>query len=238
MPPKYTAEILAPIVASATSLSDVMRKLGLEPNGGNHRLIQARIRIAGLDTSHFGARTLRARVDALPHERLVELTRSSRTIAEVLAKLDMPTHGRCHREMTRRLRELAIDTSQFQGQGWSRGLTRKTHPSVDRYVRKREFPDEAVFVANGPVTNGPRLLRRLLAMGWEYRCAICGISEWCGQRLVLHVDHINGINNDNRVENLRLLCPNCHSQTPTYCNRARETAACYTWIARERGGTG
>jgi 5-methylcytosine-specific restriction endonuclease McrA len=39
--------------------------------------------------------------------------------------------------------------------------------------------------------------------------------------LVLHIDHINGINNDNRLSNLRLLCPNCHSQTATYCNRRR-----------------
>jgi hypothetical protein len=91
------------------------------------------------------------------------------------------------------------------------------------------IPDEKVFAANGPPLHGPSLVKRLLAKGWDYCCAICGINEWCGQRLVLHLDHINGINNDNRLENLRLLCPNCHSQTPTYCNRARERRACYTW---------
>ena len=53
---------------------------------------------------------------------------------------------------------------------------------------------------------------------FEYKCAICGnIGEWNGQRLVLQLDHINGIWNDNRLENLRFLCPNCHSQTETFC---------------------
>jgi len=53
----------------------------------------------------------------------------------------------------------------------------------------------------------------------KYECAICSINEWFGQSISLHLDHINGINNDNRLENLRFLCPNCHSLTPTYCGK-------------------
>ena len=49
-----------------------------------------------------------------------------------------------------------------------------------------------------------------------YKCAICGITEWLDKNLSLELDHINGVNNDNRLENLRFLCPNCHSQTITY----------------------
>ena len=60
----------------------------------------------------------------------------------------------------------------------------------------------------------------LYKSGWkEYKCEICGISEWQGKELSLQLDHINGINNDNRIENLRLLCPNCHSQTETFSGR-------------------
>lgn len=58
-------------------------------------------------------------------------------------------------------------------------------------------------------------------------CAECGINEWMGKTLSLHLDHINGINNDNRLENLRLLCPNCHSLTETYCGKANNTAGHY-----------
>jgi 5-methylcytosine-specific restriction endonuclease McrA len=229
MPPtKYTAEILAPIVASSTSLSDVMRKLGLEPNGGNHRLLQARIRLAGLDTSHFTSRTYRARIDGIGREQLAALATDSFSIAEVLAKLSLPTKGRAFFEMKRRLDELAIDVSHFRGQGWAFGHTRETHPAIGKVARRLMIPDEKVR-SEWSTAPRPSLVKRLLAKGWDYRCAICGIDEWCGKRLVLHLDHITGINNDNRVENLRLLCPNCHSQTPTYCNRARERRACYTW---------
>jgi hypothetical protein len=50
------------------------------------------------------------------------------------------------------------------------------------------------------------------------KCSICGLSNvWNNKNLVLQLDHINGVSNDNRIENLRLLCPNCHSQTNTFC---------------------
>ena len=54
----------------------------------------------------------------------------------------------------------------------------------------------------------------------EYKCAICGNDGyWCDSKVELQLDHINGIANDNRLENLRFLCPNCHSQTDTYCGK-------------------
>ena len=70
-----------------------------------------------------------------------------------------------------------------------------------------------------------------------YTCAICGITEWQGKNLSLELDHINGINNDNRLENLRFLCPNCHSQTVTYGSknqRITETSYEITQELRER----
>ena len=56
----------------------------------------------------------------------------------------------------------------------------------------------------------------------ENKCAICGINEWLGQPIVLQLHHINGDNTDNRIENLQLLCPNCHSQTDNYCGNANK----------------
>ena len=64
-----------------------------------------------------------------------------------------------------------------------------------------------------------KLKMKLLREGAEYACAICGISEWNGMKLGLRLDHINGKNGDHRLENLRLICPNCDSQLPTYCHR-------------------
>jgi Zn finger protein HypA/HybF involved in hydrogenase expression len=58
---------------------------------------------------------------------------------------------------------------------------------------------------------------RLLRAGLlENRCEECGISEWLGRPLIIQIDHINGVRDDHRLENLRMLCPNCHSQTDTY----------------------
>jgi 5-methylcytosine-specific restriction endonuclease McrA len=79
-----------------------------------------------------------------------------------------------------------------------------------------------VFVANSPYTNSSGVVRRLLGMGWSYTCHECGVANWRGRRLTLHLEHINGIHNDHRLLNLRFLCPNCHSQTSTYGNRTRD----------------
>jgi hypothetical protein len=77
---KYTRELLTPLVASSGSLSEVIRKLGLVPNGGMHRLISARVRQADLDTSHFRFKRInRAIADGV--DALEEIVRSSRSIA-------------------------------------------------------------------------------------------------------------------------------------------------------------
>ena len=61
---------------------------------------------------------------------------------------------------------------------------------------------------------------RVLGAGiLQNRCDICGISEWLGRPLSIQIDHVNGIRNDNRLTNLRMLCPNCHSQTETFASR-------------------
>ena len=62
--------------------------------------------------------------------------------------------------------------------------------------------------------------RRLLELGvLDERCHRCGIQEWRGRALTIHIDHINGVKDDWHLENLQMLCPNCHSQTPTFSGR-------------------
>lgn len=64
---------------------------------------------------------------------------------------------------------------------------------------------------------------RLIREGFlQNKCGRCGISEWCGKPLSVQIDHINGINDDYRLENLRMLCPNCHSLTETHGHRNRK----------------
>jgi hypothetical protein len=240
-PSKYTAALLAPIVASSRSFSEVLRKLGLETTGGNHRYITARIRYVGIDTSHLNFGAIAKQIQQLTRQQLEPLVRECTSVAGVLLRLGLPQQGRPHRDVKAKLAALELDTQHFRGAGWSRGETRATHPSVDRAFLKRTRPDEEVFVENAPPTNGSKIVKRLLRRGVPYGCALCGIYEWRGNRLVLHLDHINGVNNDNRLTNLRLLCPNCHSQTDTYGRR--NSRASEPWVVlyeelRERGGIG
>jgi hypothetical protein len=217
----YDVGRLGPIVATSRTLAEVLRKLGLPPTGGNYRHLNTRLRLAGLDTSHLRSRTLAVRVADIPDTALAALVAECTSVAQVLAKFDLPTEGRAHRELGRRIVALALDTRHFRGHGWSRGETKESHPSVERVSRRNRMTDAEIFVENASLYKGSRIVRRLVELGWDYRCAWCGIVEWRGQRLVLHLDHINGINNDNRLINLRILCPNCHSQTPTYANHRR-----------------
>lgn len=218
---KYNAALLAPIVQSSRTLGEVIVRLGLPANAGNYRYIAARLRQAGVDTSHFLRPTIQARCASIPHAVLAALVAESTSVAQVLAKLGLPPDGRPHRVLSQRIRDLGIETKHLRGRGWSRGETKKSHPSVAQSSRNQTWTDDEVFVENSPLLAGRRVTKRLLEIGWSYRCSWCEIAEWRGKPLVLHLDHANGISNDNRFVNLRLLCPNCHSQTETYGNRRR-----------------
>lgn len=91
-------------------------------------------------------------------------------------------------------------------------------------IGREQYELEEILCINSPVTR--KVLKDYLARHnvLEYKCAICGNpGEWNGVSLTLQIDHINGIRNDNRIENLRWLCPNCHSQTDTYTGKNKTT---------------
>lgn len=138
------------------------------------------------------------------------------SIGAVLEEIGIRRTGGNYRMIQKWIRYWEIDTSHFKGQGWSKGESAESNSSVARVTRKISYSNEEVFVENSPVQGGTKLAKRLLSTGWEYECNECGISDWLGEPLTLHVDHINGVNNDNRLENLRFLCPNCHQQTRTW----------------------
>lgn len=104
-------------------------------------------------------------------------------------------------------------------QGWSRGKV----SVIDNRISSKYKSDE-IFCENSQVSRS-RIKKLLISLSLaEYVCGICNMDPiWNGKSLSLHIDHINGIRNDNRLENLRFLCPNCHSQTETYCTLNKDS---------------
>lgn len=146
----------------------------------------------------------------LEDTEFIDLIKSSRNKSEVLFKLGLSTKGNSwgYGLLKRRMEELGLSGHDFLGRS---GLKTTN--------REQRIPKEKLLSINSK--HARNIVRRLILKEHllEYKCAICGISTWNDKTLSLELDHINGINNDNRLENLRFLCPNCHSQTSTYGSR-------------------
>jgi hypothetical protein len=124
-----------------------------------------------------------------------------------------PQRKRGRRELERRLAQLGLDPRGLAGQRWARG--RPVPPE-----QRRGRPLEEILVRDSDYSCTVTLKRRLIQAGLlEARCERCGLVDWLGEPAPLHLDHRNGDRTDHRLKNLRLLCPNCHALTDTYCGR-------------------
>jgi hypothetical protein len=138
----------------------------------------------------------------------------------VLQRLGLHPSGANYKTLWSALRRLGIDTRHFRGQGHLKGRTHTWTPRLRL---------DAVLVAASSYSSIHTLKRRLGAGGLlQQKCSECGLTEWRGARLALVLDHVNGDPRDHRLENLRFLCPNCNSQTPTFAGRNKRR--------RPRGG--
>ena len=156
-------------------------------------------------------------------ESLGAIVATSNSVAQVITTLGLKQSGGNHRHLTLLIKQFELNTDHFTGQTWNKGKTSLTDARVLRGVRQK-YSDPEVFREHSPITEGFKLKRRLLRLGWKYECVVCGLIDWRGQAIALHLDHKNGINDDNRFENLRFLCPNCHQQTETWGSRNRHAA--------------
>ena len=143
-------------------------------------------------------------------EHLKEAVVTSKTFSEVARKLGLLTYGTNTKTIKKYIAKLNLSTQHF--------LSVKEQLQEARKLLKSKSHDQ-IFCQN----NMDRKYIKSVIIKYnliEYKCEQCHIHEWLGTRLSLHLDHKNGINNDNRLENLRFLCPNCHSLTDTYCGKS------------------
>ena len=146
-------------------------------------------------------------------EILEPLVQNNLSMVCVIRDLGLKPSGGNHSNISRIIKELKIDTSHFTGQGHLKGKTHNWTKSI---------PLEEILVEDSNYSRH-NLKKRLLELGLlQNKCSECGISEWNGKHISIQIDHKNGIHNDNRIENLRMLCPNCHSQTDTFSGKSNK----------------
>lgn len=141
-------------------------------------------------------------------DQLFEIVKNSTSVRQVLSKLGLVEAGGNYEQIKAVIKKERLDTSHFTGKGWRKGLSIPRSPVISL---------ESILVKNSRF-GSHKLKKRLFKVGLKQpKCEMCG---WAKQsldgRIPIELDHINGNRNDNRIENLRILCPNCHSLQPTH----------------------
>ncbi|WP_405916996.1 HNH endonuclease signature motif containing protein [Streptomyces sp. NBC_00728] len=215
---QYTRDRMQQAAEQCSDIDEVISFFGTRPYGNLRRHLYQRFEHFEIDISHF-PRKVRLRARGLPSEsELRQAVAQSLSIAGVLRLLGRPDNSRLRILVPRLTEAHGIHTSHFLGQAHQRGKPGTTP------IRR---PEEILVAHSGERrTRTPLLRRALREIGVPEECAECGTgSEWLGEPMTLEVDHINGDWSDDRRGNLRLLCPNCHAITSTWCRGGRRRAS-------------
>lgn len=142
-------------------------------------------------------------------EELEKLVKECSSLTDILKKQGKATSGAALTILKERLNAYDI----------------KYHFLNEKTISKKMELDD--ILVDGKSYSSNRLKKRLIEAGLkEDSCEICGISTWLGKKLTLQLHHINGNHNDNRLENLQILCPNCHTLTDNFGNKKHNSKLC------------
>ena len=148
-------------------------------------------------------------------DEFIKLFYSSNSIGDIIFKLKLNICGAQYKNIKVKCNKLKLNTSHFDSS--------KYRLSAQNVIRQDM---KSILVDNSKYKSMNCLKIRLISEKYlKYECSICSLTSWCETPISLQLDHINGIRNDNRIENLRLLCPNCHSQTDTYAGKNKSKMA-------------
>ncbi|MEU8784654.1 HNH endonuclease signature motif containing protein [Streptomyces sp. NPDC048637] len=214
-PRSYTRALLSEAVVQSHSIREMLDYMEVPPYDSAYTHLRRKLDQFGIDTSHFTRR--RHGVSLLPRREAERAVAASQSLAGALTCLALTDNRTSRRTLKRSIEAYGLSTDHFTGQGHRRGLPSPNRRSADQILRQREpgsRREKTVFLRRA--LEEKKVLRR---------CAECGLGDtWQGNRLVLEIDHINGDRLDNRLGNLRYLCPSCHSQTRTFSCRSAHSA--------------
>lgn len=207
---RSTHAFLEPLVTAGASLDEITRAIGGRYVSATKRVL-IRLGLPVPPDPPVLPKPRAPRAEKYPRDVVAPLVQTCTTYHQLAQELRLSCAGAA-KDMTRRL---GLDTSHF---------VRKP------YVRDPGLPPrggwgapwQTILILHpvGTNTQGSQLHRALLDLGRVYECAVCHqLPEWNGKPLRLQVDHIDGVGWDDRPENLRFICANCHTQTPTFCGR-------------------
>ena len=161
-------------------------------------------------------------------EDFVQAVKESFSYAQVISKLRLRVAGSNYDMVKRKIRELGLDVSHMTGKAWNQGVQ-------FRPLREKQ-PLQGILVEHSTFVNANHLRERLLSESVKARrCECCGNSEWLGQPIALELHHVNGIRDDQRLDNLRILCPNCHAMTKNYRGKNKVKSAQVETLGVEAG---
>lgn len=144
-------------------------------------------------------------------ELLEEKVKDCYSFSELCRRLGLKPEGSNPKTLKKKMNEFGVDYSHFTGQNW------KANPNNPVY-RDKYLPNLCKYSSLSSA-NVKEMTYRLKLK--ENKCECCGITKWQEKPIVCEMHHINGDSTDNRLENLQILCPNCHSQTDNFRSKNR-----------------